>query len=726
MDIDTDFSFLARNFAVSYATKTYGAKAVAGIMTKTKLGGKSALTYAPKLLAKEQGLDLKAYAKEGAYLRGLIDDDNAPLSSIEEKVAQENETMQKIFSYAKMLEGMILSYGQHAAGTIVIMDGAIEDYIPLMMTKDREGNDKLVIQADMTAAEAQLGFIKFDFLGLKNLNVITRAQKLITERYNKTIDTYHLPLDDKAVYEHIFQTENTNFVFQFESDGMKKLLRDLHPTCFNDLILAVSVYRPGPMDFIPDILDSKNNGTLSKITERVPILRDVLKETYGYPVYQEQVMKIMTTCAGFSMGMADNVRRFMSKKKEDKLAAVRPEFISGCKKNGISADTANWLFDQLMPFAKYGFNKSHAAAYSLVSYITAWLKEHYPKEYFCAAMLEQGDKTMQLRFDCARQKIDVLPPDVNESEVDWSVEGDHAIRAGLSAIKGLKDGAKEIVKQRGTKPFGSIEDFLTRTSSLKSNEIEMVILSGACDGLVKNRVRANEAAKKYIELLRKEESTRSKAESEKRTKELSKIDSEKQECLIIMHDETDTPKSVKRSLEMTYLSMFFSGSPLEEIDVSKYQSISDCKDFDSIKTIGIVTKLRTFLTKNGDKMAVFTLVDMNSVETPVVVFPSALEKASLSENAVSVVIGKVGKREDERQIIADSVTTEQKESGTIFFSVDSFDEWNDLYEKLLTYKTTNGFTLSMTIAGQVHRANFTVEEEVVDLLKDRGILYRMI
>lgn len=416
----------------------------------------------------------------------------------------------------------------------------------------------------------------------------------------------------------------------------------------------------------------------------------------------------------------------MSKKKEDKLAAVRPEFISGCEKNGISADTANWLFDQLMPFAKYGFNKSHAAAYSLVSYITAWLKEHYPKEYFCAAMLEQGDKTMQLRFDCARQKIDVLPPDVNESEVDWSVEGDHAIRAGLSAIKGLKDGAKEIVKQRGTKPFGSIEDFLTRISSLKSNEIEMVILSGACDGLVKNRVRANEAAKKYIELLRKEETTLSKAESEKRAKELSKIDSEKQDCLLIMHDETDTPKSVKRSLEMTYLSMFFSGSPLEEIDVSKYQSISNCKDFDSIKTIGIVTKLRTFLTKNGDKMAVFTLVDMNSVETPVVVFPSALEKASLSENAVSVVTGKVGKRDDERQIIADSVTTEQKESGTIFFSVDSFDEWNDLYEKFLTYKTTNGFTLSMTIAGQIHRANFTVEKEVVDLLKDRGILYRMI
>lgn len=280
-------------------------------MTKGKLGVLSSLTYAPKLLGMERGYGTKAYEQLGKDIRKLVSDEKH-LADLDEKFEAEfgdNEDAKLIFKYAKMIEGKITSYGQHAAGLISIMDGDIEDYIPLMMAADTDGNEKMVIQADMVAAEAQLGFIKFDFLGLKNLNIITVCQQMITKNHGVTIDPYNLPIDDAEVYEKIFATANTNFVFQFESDGMKDMLKQLHPTCFGDLVLAVSVYRPGPMDFIPDIIKCKNTGEKSPIVERIPILEDTLSETYGFPVYQEQVMKIMTLCAGFSMGHADNVRR---------------------------------------------------------------------------------------------------------------------------------------------------------------------------------------------------------------------------------------------------------------------------------------------------------------------------------------------------------------------------------------------------------------------------------
>ena len=732
MDIDTDFSKFARQFAIDYVTKTYGQKAVAGIMTKGKFGARQALTYAPKLYAKEQGLDIKTYADLGANMRSFITDDQH-LSDIEENIkAMENEDATKIFAYAKMLEGKISSYGQHAAGVIAIMDGAIEDYIPLMMAKDQAGNEKLVIQADMVAAEAQLGFIKFDFLGLKNLNVITACQKMVYERTNKFINIYNLKLDDAEVYEKIFQKADTNFVFQFESDGMKKMLTQLHPTTFGDLVLAVSVYRPGPMDFIPAIIECKNSGKPSEMVARIPLIADILKETYGYPVYQEQIMQIFMVAAGFTLGKADNVRRFMSKKKEDKLAEVRPEFVAGCAEHGISEKDANWLFDQMMPFAKYGFNKSHAAAYSLVSYATAWFKCHFPAEYLAAVMLEQGDKTMQFLSDCKKYDISVLPVDVNLSGENYTVENGN-IRIGLSAIKGLSASAETIVKEREHGAFPNIRDFIERCD-LKSNEFEACILSGACDGLTRNRENAVSFMKQYLDLLGDRDTAMMAlkevpAEDTNRLKKWNESleEAEKSMKALVLRETFSTSDDTKRALEMEYLNMFLSGSPLDDIEDDPSKDINDLDEDDSIITLGIVSKYRTFKTKTGDTMATFSLVTKKSDVVPVVVFPKTFEELDeISDNMIVEISGKVSKRDEELQIIANSMKSVVVEKKNLFIHTNSFSELVVLLDLLQECESRIGYSVSIKVPGSVRKLAYNVSTDVIDLLDSHQFEYKII
>lgn len=709
-------------------------------MTKAKMGALNALTYAPKLYAKEQGLDTQAYAELGLKLRKYCTDPGTKISDVEADIRKDfadNKDALKILDYAKVLEGKITSFGQHAAGIIAIMDGHVEDYIPLMMAADADGNDKLVIQADMVAAEAQLGFIKFDFLGLKNLNVITACQQMVTERYGNRLDTYNLPLDDANVYKDIFASANTNFVFQFESDGMKGMLRDLKPTRFEDLVLAVSVYRPGPMDFIPDIIECKNTGKPSEIVERFPMLKDVLDETYGYPVYQEQVMKIMTVCAGFDLGHADNVRRFMSKKKEDKLAAEKPLFIEGCVKNGTATkENAEWLFDQLMPFAKYGFNKSHAAAYSLVSYITAYMKEYYPKEYLCAAMLEQGDKTIQLLNECKRYNIDVLPVNVNLSSENFIVEDDHSIRIGLSAIKSVNADAETIVKNRNEHVYESLKDFAERCG-VKENVAKACILSGACDTLVKNREKAAVYIENLNDLLDKKEA------AEKRIAELSAEENVKQSQLDswkVKLDEVNklipevndgqvftTDDRIKRQFEMEYLGMYLSGSPLDGYNLSnpKYKSISEVNEGCMFRTIGVINNYREFNTKNGDRMASFTLLDKDSVVTPSVIFPSKFADVGghLDSEMVVEIYGRLEDHEDAPQINIYKIEPVEHENHRIHINIDSMDRYYDIQDKLISGKSDYGLDALIRLCGRETELEFKLAEDITGVLDEEDVEY---
>lgn len=742
-DIDTDFSKEARAYAIKYVTEFYGSKKVAGIMTMAKMGPKAALTYGPKLYAKSIGLEQKAFELIGADMRSMVGD-SKHLSEIEEMVTakySKNKDAMGVWDAAKRLEGTIQSYGQHAAGIISIMENDVEDFVPLMMAADPEGNEKMVIQADMIAAEANLGFIKFDFLGLKNLNVITACQKMIEEHYGKFVDTYSLDVNDSRIYNEIFATGNTNFIFQFESDGMKGMLRSLRPTRFGDLVLAVSVYRPGPMQFIDAICECKNKGTKSPIVTKFPCLATVLEETYGFPVYQEQVMQIMTVCAGFDLGHADNVRRFMSKKKADKLAAEKPTFISGCKKNiGATEEDADWLFEQLMPFAEYGFNKSHAAAYSYVSYITAWMKLYYPEEYLCCAMLEQGDKTLQFKKECQNLGIEVLPVSVNDSAVDYSVESKGKVRIGLSAVKGLKAEADTIVMNRADKPFTNIKDFVTRCGG-KINTIEACILSGACDDFVKNRDMAFEFAKECRDAFDLFEAANARvselsAEPEKNEKSLATWGTKREIALenlnsLSMPSCFEDSNRSRCAYELKYLGMFIGKSPLDDFDLTnpKYKSFDNVQSGDKITTIGIVFDYRKILTKNGDDMAFFKILDKDSNEMECVLFPKNFETLSspIEDNMVIEIKGRMSENQnDEPQIDVWTVTLAEKQNETLLIDASNLEALEVLPFEIPKYRINNGgmeFCLAHYMGESVAVGSFNVSRELVSRLDELGVIY---
>jgi DNA polymerase-3 subunit alpha len=751
MDIDTDFSAHAREITIKYVKEKYGERSVANIMTKNRLAAKSALEYAPKLLGLEESGDKKKYISIYKSMRKLIGDEpNAKLVNYENELKAEfsgNETALTIIDYAMMIENYITSYGTHAAG-IIISDGTdVENYIPLMKSNDDDGNEVFAVQADMVQCEGQLGFIKMDFLGLKNLNAITDAMHIITETKGIKIEPYNLPFETE-VFQNIYAKGDTNFVFQVESDGMKGMLTRLNPTCFEDIILAISVYRPGPMDFIDDIIDCKNTGRKSPFVEKFPFLEPILSETYGFPVYQEQVMSIMTTAAGFDMGDADNVRRHMSKKHEEELAAVRPDFVTGCKETqNISEEDANWLFDQLMPFAKYGFNKSHAAAYALVSYITAWLKYHYKREYLCAIIGWQPDKTAQLVADCKASNITLYRPDINESKADYYPYKDGII-IGFKAIKGLKSAAEVLVADREKAGnFRSIEEIVEKTT-IGASCVAKLINSGACDDFTINReisatdvVAYDDVWKKAktkiekISLLENQSYTNEKAEN-KRVLDLRKYQGE----LSILRDEMKgiikkhvAPLSTEKRLllEVDALGMWVTGNPLEDYDTANLMIINDIVNADekaNVKMAAIITDAKVIKTKKGDKMAFVTITDKDGESISGVCFPKTYEKYQnlIQSGTITKIIGhKDTDNNGEDQIVIDSFNVLDKQAKIILAVAPTIEDMCNIYNFAQGYKETDlttglFFRIYTQEMSDISQTEFTVSTDVVGRLTENG------
>lgn len=765
-DIDTDFSRTARAHAISAVKKKYGEKSIAGIMTKGKLLEKNALIYALKLYGLEKKGDIKGYYDIGYQLKDKFEElsqaeEWKSLSDGEAKMMEEfadNFDAMEIYHNAMLLEGHVISYGQHAAGVIAIQNDEIENYIPLMLTKNDDGEDTFVVQADMVQCEANLGFIKFDFLGLKNLNVIKRAKELVLKYHNIDIDPYKLPFESE-VFEHIMAAADTDFVFQLESAGMKGMLKQLHPTCFDDIVLAVSVYRPGPMDFIPDIVKAKNEEVESEFVKKFPILKECLAESYGYPVYQEQVMKIMTICAGFSAGKADEVRRYMSKKKEEKLAHVRPEFVDGCKeKNGIAEEDSNWLFDQLMPFAKYGFNKSHAAAYSVVSYITAWFKYHYKKEYLCAAMTEQGDKTAQLVMNCREANIKVYLPSVNRSDKMFDLYDGDGIIVGLENIKGLNQAAEVIVDERNANgPYQSIIDFATRCiGKIDSRNIAQCILSGACDEFTQNRKATLSFITKYTDvykvIVEKEEKAKllraqefdTEAAEKKRATSLAKVEKDllglkDQISQIVDSSKEEFAIEERLALESEYLGMWVSGNPLEAYDLSNsyYSLISDARDNisdngeeqPSFLIPGVISNFKKIVTKKGSDMCFFDLTDRFGDIIPCIVFAKAYDenKDLLKDGAVVALRAKPSydiKDEEQIDLIVDGARYLSKHQKQIVIESSDLCQYVDQIEEILIrHKSADGYktyvhNLQMK---ELRQLQFRVGEKAIEELRNNGV-----
>lgn len=680
-DIDTDFDPEGREEVIDYVRKKYGDDCVTQIVT---FG-----TLKPKSVVQDVGRVMGLPIPFTNSIKKLIPDaipekkvtiETALAYSPELKAIYESDDqVRQLLDICKSLEGLPRNTGVHAAGVVISGKPTVE-YMPLALGK----GDVIITQYEKEVIE-DIGLLKMDFLGLRNLTVISDTIKQVEKNYNIKLDMHKIDYNDPAVME-LFADGKTEGVFQFESSGMKGLLKQLNPTHIGDLVLANAVYRPGPMDFIPDIIECKNTGKQSPFIEKFPLLKDVLSDTYGFPVYQEQVMQIMTICAGFTMGRADNVRRFMSKKKGDKLAAERPAFVQGCfETNGISEADAGWLFDQLMPFAKYGFNKSHAVAYSYVAVQTAYLKKYYPLEYMASLMtsvLNSSTKIAEYIAECREAGIKLLPPDVNYGEADFSVDNG-SIRYGLSAIKSVGGSTVlSIIEERERNGlYHDLEDFITRVSKYDANKrtVENLIKAGALDTLDGNRRQ---------KILIYQQIMDSVSHNKKNTMEGQMslfdfaTDKQKEELKVQLPQADEFPKELMLAFEKELMGVYVSGHPLDDYipileknvtahasefmsdadgddegALSGEESYASIKDGAEVVVGGIIMDSTVKYTKNGKAMSFINIEDLTGT-LEVIVFPNSFEKsrALIAEGNKVFIKGHV-QNEDERgaKLICDDI-----------------------------------------------------------------------
>ena len=478
-DIDIDFCYNRRDEVIQYVTEKYGREHVSQIVTFGTLAAKAAIRDCGRAMGMPYS-DVDIVAKAIPSELGITLKEALRFPELK-SLYKDSEDVKKLIDTAILLEGMPRNISVHAAG-IVITDKPISEYVPLSVS-----NGTLVTQFDMDTI-ADLGLLKFDFLALRYLTIINDAQMQIQE-YEPDFDIEKIPLDDKATYELISRGDTLG-IFQLESDGMRQVLQNLRPECIDDILSVLALYRPGPMDSIPRFIECRHDH--SKIKYDLPELEPILRSTYGCTVYQEQVMSIFRTVAGYTYGHADIVRRAMSKKKASVLESERESFIEGAKNNGIDAAKAENLFEDMASFANYAFNKAHAAAYSVISYRSAYLKAHYTGEYMAAlltSVLGNQVKVAEYVAECAKFNISVLPPHINSSRVNFSIDrADGNIRYGMLALKNVgRQFLEAIFKERSSggrfESFDSFVERMSNISDLNKRQVETLIKCGAFDGL---------------------------------------------------------------------------------------------------------------------------------------------------------------------------------------------------------------------------------------------------
>ena len=640
-DIDVDFCYERRQEVIDYVVEKYGKDQVVQIVTFGTLAAKGVVRDVGRVLDLPYAM-CDSIAKMIPNDLGMTLDKAIAANPDLRKLYNEDPQVKYLIDMSKRLEGLPRHTSMHAAG-VVIGSRSIDEFVPLSKAAD----GTITTQFTMTTIE-ELGLLKMDFLGLRTLTVIQNAVHLAEKDYGISIDIDHIDFDDKRVLESI-GTGRTEGVFQLESGGMKSFMKELKPENLEDIIAGISLYRPGPMDFIPRYLKGKNDK--SSITYECPQLEPILSPTYGCIVYQEQVMQIVRDLAGYTMGRSDLVRRAMSKKKTAVMEKERQNFVygneaegvKGCIANGIDEKTANHIYDEMIDFAKYAFNKSHAAAYAVVSYQTAYLKYYYPKEFMAALMssvMENVSKFSEYILNCRRMmNIAVLPPDINEGESGFSVS-DGGIRYGLSAIKSVgKPVVDAILEERAKNgKFRTMEDFINRMTQREVNRrtLENFIKSGALDSLPGTRRQKMAVGPALLE---------NKARERKNAFEgqLSLFDiageEEKKEFEVVFPDVGEYAKEELLAFEKDILGVYISGHPLDDYEALWRKNITaTAADFivdeeteeavvkDGIKAVigGLVTGKTVKTTRTGQLMAFITLEDlMGSVE--VIVFPRDYE-----------------------------------------------------------------------------------------------------
>ncbi|NLY51229.1 MAG: DNA polymerase III subunit alpha [Firmicutes bacterium] len=653
-DIDIDFADDRRDEVIEYVTQTYGADHVAQIITFGTMAARAAIRDAGRAYDLPYG-DVDRIAKLVPTELGISLEHALQSSQELADLYQREEWVRQLIDTARSMEGLPRHASTHAAG-VVISPRPLMEYVPLQ--KIAEGG--VTTQYPWETIE-EIGLLKMDFLGLRTLTVLGETVRLVQENRGEKVDLSRLPLDDAATYE-LLSSGATSGVFQLESPGMRALIKELKPSELSDLTALVALYRPGPLGsgMVEDFIARKHG---AKPVEYLhPLLEPILNETYGVILYQEQVMQIASRLAGFTLGQADLLRRAMGKKKPEVIAAQRERFLAGTGAQGVPRDVAERVFELMEYFAGYGFNKSHSAAYGLLAYQTAYLKAHYPAEYMAAlltSIMDDSDKVALYAEDCRRQGLTVLPPDVNRSQINFSVENGR-IRFGLAAVKnaGRSAMAAIVAAREEGGPFRSLQDFCRRVDlrSINKRTLESLIKAGALSSLPGNRAQHLAVMDAVVREAQAYQSQRASGQGT---------------LLDLMPDNAreaplpellEVQKAELLAWEKEALGFYLTGHPLADKvellrQVSTVQSneLTELEDAARVVMGGLVTGLKRIRTNKGETMAFVTLEDLTG-SLEVVVFPRtyAQSKSILQPDALIVVRGRVSKREEEApKILAD-------------------------------------------------------------------------
>ena len=741
-DIDVDFCFERRQEVIDYVVRKYGKERVVQIVTFGTMAARGVirdvgrvldLPYAicdsvAKMIPNELGITIDKALKMNPELKKLYDGD---------------DSIHNLIDMARRLEGLPRHTSMHAAG-VVISPKAVDEFVPL----SRGADDVITTQYTMTTLE-ELGLLKMDFLGLRTLTVIQNAVKLINADGRHHVDMHEIDYNDKAVFDMI-GTGKTDGIFQLESSGMKSFMKELKPHNLEDIIAGISLYRPGPMDFIPRYIKGKNEP--ASITYECSQLEEILEPTYGCIVYQEQVMQIVMKLAGYDLGRSDLVRRAMSKKKADVMAKERQYFVygndelgvPGCIANGIDEATANRIFDEMTDFAKYAFNKSHAAAYTIVSYQTAWLKHYYPVEFMAALMtsvIDNSVKVAEYIMTCRQMGIAILPPEINHGVSSFSVDNGR-ILYGLSAVKSIGRPVVAAIEQERTLagPFTSLKNFIERMSGREVNKrsIENFIKAGAFDSFGATR---RQQMMVYAQIMDQVAQDRKKNISGQMTLFDFMDEEEKQAFEIRYPNVGEYDKGTLLSFEKEVLGVYISGHPLDDVAeswrrnvtavtsdfyVNEESGMPNVVDQSLVVIGGMVTGKTVKSTKNNKMMAFIQLEDLlGTVE--VIIFPNDYEKyqAELTEEAKLYIKGRVSASEDQQaKLIAEKIIPFDKVPKEVWLQYPDKNSFIGQQETLYKILAGHSGNDRVIIFCKVEKAikklpvswNIKAEEEILDQL----------
>lgn len=681
-DIDIDFEDDRRQEVIDYVVHKYGKDRVAQIITFGTMAARAAIRDVGRVLnVSYQEVD--KVAKEIPFQIGMTIETALKVNDKLKNMYDSSGTIKQLIDHSIELQGMPRHASTHAAG-VVISKQPVDHHVPLYV---QDGN--VSTQFNMTLLE-ELGLLKMDFLGLRTLSVIKGAVARIKATKGIDIDINNLPYDDQKVYK-LIGSGNTLGLFQLESSGMIRFMKELKPTTLEDIIAGISLYRPGPMDSIPKYIYNKNHPTEVKYAH--PLLKDILGVSYGCLVYQEQVMQIVRELGGYSYGRSDLVRRAMSKKKMDVMEKERAYFIhgkkddagnlelEGCLAKGVPESVANIIFDDMIDFAKYAFNKSHAAGYAIIAYQTAYLKAHYPVEFMASLMtsvMGNHSKLAKYIINCKEMKIDVLPPNINTSHGSFSVEGD-AIRYGLRAVKNVGEGIIQSTKKiRMDKSLAGFVDFCERTEGRELNKkaVESLIKAGAFDSFGETRSQLLAVYERIIDGVHND---RRKNVEGQVSLFASGFELPDEVVTTKLPDIEEFPMNYLLSFEKEMLGIYLSGHPLSEVKdlVARASSTTagdiressegeskEIRDQQKVRLAGIISGVTTKITKNNRQMAFIKLEDLTSA-VEVIAFPKVYEKVvpMIKSDKLIIVTGRVQFKEDEEpKIIADELQALEEEN----------------------------------------------------------------